>query len=122
MLVAINCELETNDLSLAQRIAKSIRHAGGGLPGVRALGFPLESKNRAQVSMNLTDLTMTGVETACTAVRELARAAGTDVATVELVGLLPSAELELCSDHFIEWTGLRADRTIEARVSHAGLG
>lgn len=122
LLVAINCELETNDLPLAMRIAKSIRHAGGGLPGVRALGFPLESKNRAQVSMNLTDLRMTGVETACTAVRQLARASGTDVATVELVGLLPSAELALCSDQFVEWTGLSADRTIEARLSHAGLG
>lgn len=121
VLVAINCELVTNDAALAQQIARSVRHAGGGLPGVRALGFALESKGRSQVSMNLTDLSMTGVEAACTMVRDLARAAGTDVAEVELVGLLPAAELERCSEQFIEWAGLRSDQTIEARLERTRL-
>jgi glutamate formiminotransferase len=83
---------------------------------VRALGFALASKGRAQVSMNLVDLRATGVETACAAVRRAAASHGTDVAAVELVGLLPAAELERCSGEFLAWSGLAPDQTIEVRL------
>jgi glutamate formiminotransferase len=55
-LVAINCVLVTRDISVARRIARSMRERDGGLRGVRALGFFLADTNRAQVSMNLTSL------------------------------------------------------------------
>jgi glutamate formiminotransferase len=115
-LVAINCVLITRDVDVARRIARRIRDRDGGLPAVRALGFMLESERRAQVSMNLTDLNRTGVQEACVHVRELARAEKTDVGSVELVGLMPRRELDRCSDDFLEWSGLDADATIEARV------
>jgi glutamate formiminotransferase len=83
---------------------------------VRALGFALTSKGRAQVSMNLTDLGATGVEAACAAVRRAAAGHGADVATVELVGLLPATELERCSAEFVAWSGLSPDQTIEVRL------
>jgi glutamate formiminotransferase len=87
--------------------------------GVRALGFPLASRQVAQVSMNLIALERTGLETACAAVRNHARAGGSDVTKVELVGLLPATELERCSEEFREWSGISATSTIEARVAGA---
>jgi glutamate formiminotransferase len=115
-LVAVNCELAGGNVELARRIAHDVRERGGGLPGVRALGFELASRTRAQVSMNITALDATGVERACTEVRRLARSGGTDVARVELVGLLPRAELDRCSEEFRRWAGLTDDQTIEGRL------
>jgi glutamate formiminotransferase len=121
-LVAINCVLDGDDVELARRIAHEVRERDGGLPGVRALGFELSSRGRAQVSMNLTDLAATGIERACSEVRRLARDAGGDVAGVELVGLLPRAELGRCSAEFRRWTGLTDEQTIEGRLDSQQLG
>ena len=115
-LVACNCVLVSRDISVARRIARDLRERGGGLPGVRALGFFLAQAQRAQVSMNLFDLEKTGVQDACLHVRELALRCGTDVASVELVGLIPGRDLDRCSDDFLQWSRLDVDSTIEARV------
>ena len=117
-LIAINLLLVTRDVAVARRIAREIRESDGGLPAVRALGFMLESEGRAQVSMNLVDLDRTGIEDACLTVRELALRERTDVASVELVGLVPRFELDRCSDDFLEWADIDADTAIEARVDH----
>jgi glutamate formiminotransferase len=117
VLVAVNCDLAGNDDELARRIAGAVRDRDGGLPGVRALGFELASRRQPQVSMNLAALDATGIERACTEVRRMARAAGSDVARVELVGLLPRAELDRCSDEFRRWAGLTDDQTIEGRLA-----
>jgi glutamate formiminotransferase len=119
-LVAVNCVLDGDDVELARRIAQEVRERDGGLPGVRALRFELSSPRRAQVSMNLTDLAATGIERACSEVRRLARQAQHDVAGVELVGLLPRAELARCSAEFRRWAGLADDQTIEGRLDAAG--
>lgn len=120
VLVAINCELGTGDLAVARAVARVVRERDGGLAGVRALGFALESKGRVQVSMNLTDLAATGVEAACEAVRRAAVERGDEVTGVELVGLLPAAELDRCSGEFLAWSGLSAEVTIEARLGQPG--
>lgn len=116
LMVAINCELPDEDVGLAAAVARAVRERDGGLPGVRALGFRLASRARTQVSMNLVDLATTGVEVACTEVRHQARLRGSDVVAVELVGLLPAAELARCSDEFLSWAQLTPDHTIEARL------
>jgi glutamate formiminotransferase len=133
ILVALNCELGAAksgggsangdldaDLAVARAVARAVRERDGGLPGLRALGLALASKGRAQVSMNLIDLSATGVETACEAVRREAEGHGLTVTAVELVGLLPAAELERCSGEFLSWAGLSPDRTIEARLGGDG--
>jgi glutamate formiminotransferase len=115
-LAALNCLLVTGDIVIARQIARAIRERNGGLKGVRSLAFMLAREGRAQVSINIVDLTQTSVEDACLTVRELARKAGTDVAKVELVGLLPRADLDRCSDEFLDWSGLDAECAVEARV------
>lgn len=117
LLVALNCDLDTDILEVAVSIAAAVRESSGGLPGVRALGLALATAGCAQVSMNLTDLPATGIEAACTAVRERAVALSTDITRVELVGLMPAAEFARCSDEFRAWSGLDASMTIEARLA-----
>jgi glutamate formiminotransferase len=118
VLIAVNVVLVGRDMVVARRIARATRARDGGLPGVRALAFCLPHAERVQVSMNLTELNRTGVQDACLHVRDLARRLGTDVAGVELVGLLPRTELDRCDDDFLSWSGIDAASTIEARVGH----
>ena len=113
----MNCELARDDLDLARELARAVRERDGGLPGVRALGLHLDAAGRAQVSMNLVALERTGLQRACERVRDLARAAGSDVTRVEVVGLVPAAELARCDPGFLTWAGIGPDQTIERRSS-----
>jgi glutamate formiminotransferase len=115
-LVACNCVLVSRDITVARRIARDMRERTGGLRGVRALGFFLPEAKRAQVSMNLVELDHTGVQDACLHVRNLARRYGTDVASVELVGLIPGRDLDRCTDDFLQWSRLDAESTVEVRI------
>jgi glutamate formiminotransferase len=117
-LVAVNCWLDSDEVAVARAIATRVREQHGGLPAVRALGLALASRGVTQVSMNLVDLDRTGIEAACTEVRRLATDRGARVTRIELVGLLPAAELARCSTAFLEWSGLTPDQTIEHRLAH----
>lgn len=88
-LVAFNLLLDTDQVAAAKRIAASLREAGGGLPGVRALGFFLESRGRAQVSVNLTDCDRTSLLDVVRLADELAAVGGVRVVETELIGLAP---------------------------------
>jgi glutamate formiminotransferase len=118
-LIAVNCWLDTDDLLVARSIARAVRETDGGMPGVRALALALPSQGVAQVSMNLVDLPVTGIEDACTAVRRLAERDDFAVTRVEVVGLMPEAELERCSALFRRWAKLSAGQTIEGRLAAA---
>lgn len=88
-LVAFNVDLATDDVELAKSIAAELREAGGGLPGVRALGLHLADRGRAQVSTNVHD--HLAVPLAEIVERVRARA---PVAEAELIGLAPRAAFE----------------------------
>jgi glutamate formiminotransferase / 5-formyltetrahydrofolate cyclo-ligase len=99
-LIAFNLFLDTADVAVARAIARDIRHAGGGLAGVKAMGVSAQSQ--AQVSMNITDFTRTPVGEAYEAVKEKARRNGARPVRAELIGLIPEAALERNS----EWVRL----------------
>jgi glutamate formiminotransferase / 5-formyltetrahydrofolate cyclo-ligase len=88
-LVAFNVDLASDDLDLARSIAAELREAGGGLPGVRAIGLRLEERGRAQVSTNVHDYRVTPLRVIVEAVRSRA-----EIAEAELVGLAPAAALD----------------------------
>ena len=115
-LIAVNVELDTSELGIATGIARDIRERDGGLAGVRALGFALDTRGTVQVSMNLIDLNRTGLQSACTAVRDRADRAGVGVVGVEIVGLIPASEWDRSSPRFRTWAMLDERSTIEARV------
>ncbi len=115
-LIAVNVELASRDLDTARQIAGAVRERDGGLAGVRSLGLELPTNGSVQVSMNLVDLSATGIELACRTVAEQARRRGIEVRRIELVGLMPAAELRRCSSEFKEWAGLTDASTVEARA------
>ena len=45
-LVAFNINLDTPNVEIADKIAKSVRHLGGGLRDVKAIGLKLEERNQ----------------------------------------------------------------------------
>jgi len=103
-LIAFNVELADADLETARAIAAELREDGGGLSGVRALGLWLESRGRAQVSLNVHDHRAAPLAEIVDRIR--ARAA---VAETELVGLAPGAAF----DGFPDDVPVRNRRTIE---------
>lgn len=93
-LVAFNVNLESRDLALARAIAREIREADGGLPGIRALGLELARAGCVQVSVNLCAPERTGLVAVFTAIERLAREHGVRVRASELVGLAPRFALD----------------------------
>ena len=91
-LAAFNVELEGADLDTARAVAAELREAGGGAPGVRAIGLVLSS-GRAQVSTNVHDPLATTLGAVVEAVRRLAAPLGARPVEAELVGLIPAAAL-----------------------------
>ncbi len=89
-LVAFNVELRAPaTLEQAQAIAARIREGGSqGLPGVRALGLALDSRDAVQVSTNIEDPAAVSLADVVAAVARSAPVAG-----AELVGLAPRVAL-----------------------------
>jgi len=116
-LIAFNVNLTTSDVACAQAIAAVVRERGGGLRAVKALGLPLGHRRLAQVSMNLTDFTTTGVQAAFDAVLAEARARGVDVLESELIGLIPEAALAGTSAERLRLTGFRQSQILEVRIA-----
>jgi glutamate formiminotransferase len=92
-LVAFNVELDTPNPEIARQIAAEIREAGGGLPGVRALGLPREGE-RTQVSVNIHDAEEVPLARVVEEVKRRAAQHDTKAIEAELVGLAPEAALE----------------------------
>jgi glutamate formiminotransferase len=90
-LIAFNIFLNTNDVTIAKRIAKAIRYSDGGLVGVKALGLLV--RGQAQVSMNLTDYRHTPVYRAVEMIRAEAAKYGVGIQQAELIGLIPQDAL-----------------------------
>ncbi len=115
-LIAYNVNLATSDVQIAKDIARVIREKGGGLRSVKAKGFMLHSKNITQVSMNLTDYTITGMLTAFTAVKAEAEKRGVRVMESELVGLVPLDALTQVTSEALQLPGLSAQHIIEMKL------
>ncbi|HVR29948.1 MAG TPA: glutamate formimidoyltransferase [Thermoanaerobaculia bacterium] len=88
-LVAFNVQLATEDVRIARAVAKAIRERDGGLPGVQALGLALESRRRAQVSVNLLPTARASLFTVVERIRDEASRHGVEIESSELVGLVP---------------------------------
>ncbi|HXJ44019.1 MAG TPA: glutamate formimidoyltransferase [Bryobacteraceae bacterium] len=115
-LIAWNINLRSQDLDSAREIAKTIRASNGGLPAVKALGLPLESRGQVQVSINLVDFEVTPLHVVYAAVEELAHARGIEIAGSELIGLIPQAALIACAGHDLHWENLQPDSVLERRL------
>ncbi len=116
ILVAFNVNLDTDDVRIARRIARTVRARNGGLPHVKAIGVHLAERRAAQVSMNLTNYTKTPLHRAFEAVEREARRLGVRVAGSEVVGLVPADALIESAVNYLRIDRFRAAQLLDARA------
>jgi glutamate formiminotransferase/formiminotetrahydrofolate cyclodeaminase len=90
-LIAFNVYLTTDDVNIAKKISKAVRHSSGGLRYVKGSGFFVDG--RAQVSMNLTNFRETPIARVVEFIRREAERYGIGIHHSELVGLIPQEAL-----------------------------
>jgi glutamate formiminotransferase len=112
-LVAYNLVLATDDVEVAREVARAIRGSSGGMPGVQAIGLLLPQSARVQVSMNVVDVDLAPLHEVVERVREEAAARGVEVATGELVGLVPASVLDAAVAANLVVPGVDASRVLE---------
>jgi glutamate formiminotransferase len=116
-LIAFNINLETGDVEVARRIARKVRFSSGGLPCVKALGFFLESRGLAQVSINLTDYEVTALCRVIEAVCAEAERADVGIAAMELIGLIPRKALETGGGCKLQFKNFNDGLIVENRIA-----
>ncbi len=114
-LIAVNFNLDTDDVALAKSIALDVRAKGrmqrdsegnpvldgsgrpifkpGLLPGCKAIGWYIPEYGFAQVSMNITDISLTPLHKAYETVSAQASRRGLHVTGTEIIGLVPKRVL-----------------------------
>ena len=113
-LIAFNAYLTTNDVAIAQKIAKAIRHSSGGLRYVKAMGVLVEGM--AQVSMNLTNFRQTPIARVVEMIRREAARYGVGIRHTELVGLIPQEALTHAAQWYLQLDQFEYDQILESRV------
>ena len=115
-LVAFNVNLNTTSIRRANAIAFDVREKGrkvkneegkeisvpGTLKSVKAIGWYIEEYGIAQISMNLTNISITPVHIAFDEVCRKADARGVRVTGSELVGLIPLKAILDAGIYFLE--------------------
>lgn len=90
-LVAYNMIFTPVDLARVRQLARRLRASSGGLPGVKALGLWLPQRATAQLSVNLTDLQQTSLQTFIQTLHHEAQQLGLTPLAGEVIGLLPQS-------------------------------
>ncbi|MBS1708549.1 MAG: hypothetical protein JSS65_07480 [Armatimonadetes bacterium] len=97
-LIALNVNLDTPDVTYAERIAAAIRDMRRaktkGWEGVRALGLTLASRNLTQVSLNLTKPDLSPIDPIVDWIEQVAAGFGVAVAYPELIGVIRDTDME----------------------------
>ena len=117
-LIAFNVYLTTDDVSIANKIARVIRNSSGGLHFIKAMGVLVEG--RAQVSMNLTNFHRTSMARVVEMIRREAQRYGVQVHHSELVGLIPSEALVDAAVWYMQMDQFEPSQVLESRLFEQG--
>jgi glutamate formiminotransferase len=117
-LIAFNVNLNTDDVEIAKKIAKGIRHSTGGYRFVKAMGLivDIDGKKVAQVSMNMTDFTRTPLFRVVETIRNEAARHGVAIRGSEIVGLVPAQALMDAAEHYLQLEGFSSAQVLETRL------
>lgn len=115
-LVAYNINLSTDNLEIATKIARNIRHINGGLRYVKAMGVELKERTITQVSINMTDYTRTALYRAFELVRIEARRYGVTIIGSEIVGLVPMEALIDTASYYLGLENFSMQQVLESRI------
>lgn len=115
-LVAFNVNLGTDSLEIANQIARNVRHAGGGLKAVKAMGVKLEERGIVQVSMNMVNYKETPLYRAVELIRAEARRYGVNVVGSEVIGLVPLEAVVGSLDYYLGLEGFQMQQILETQL------
>ncbi|SES98826.1 glutamate formimidoyltransferase [Anaerobranca gottschalkii] len=115
-LVAFNVNLNTSDLTIAEKIAKNVRLSGGGLHSVKAMGVELKERGIVQVSMNMVDYKKTPLYRAVELIKIEAQRYGVSVVGSEIIGLVPMDALVESVEYYLGLENFRKDQILENRL------
>jgi len=115
-LVAYNVNLNTDNLEIANQIAKKVRHVSGGLRYCKAIGVDLKDRGIVQVSMNMTDFTRTALYRVFELIRIEAKRYGISIVGSEIVGLVPMEALIDSAAYYLSIENFSMEQVLEARL------
>lgn len=121
-LIAYNINLNTPDVSIANKIAKAIRFSSGGLRYVKSMGVDLKARKVAQVSINMTDYEQTPLHRVFEMVRSEAARYGASIIGSEIVGLVPKRAIEMTADFYLKFENFSPAQVFENRLTAALAG
>jgi glutamate formiminotransferase/formiminotetrahydrofolate cyclodeaminase len=121
-LIAYNVNLNTPDITIANKIAKAIRFSSGGLRFVKAMGVDLKARGLAQVSINLTDFEQTPMHRVFEMVKCEAERYGCVPVGSEIVGLVPKKAIEMGAEFFLQLESFSPAQVLENRLAAALSG
>ena len=114
-LIAYNINLDTSDVSIAKKIANSIREAKGGYRYVRAMGISVEvnGRNVAQVTINMVNYQGTPLFRVFETVKSEAARYGVNVIGSEIIGLTPMQVLLDVAEFYLRLDGFERKQVLE---------
>ena len=115
-LVAFNIDLDTQNIEIANKIARAIRHSGGGFRYIKAGGVEIKERGITQVTMNITDYTKTSVYRVFETVKMEAKRYGVNVLGSEIIGLVPMEALINSAEYYLGLYGFSMDKVIETSL------
>ena len=118
-LVAYNINLDTDDVSIAKKIANSIREAKGGFKYVRAMGISVNVRGRdvAQVTINMVNYQGTPLFRVFETVKNEAARYGVNVIGSEIIGLTPLQALLDVAEYYLRLDGFERKQVFEETLS-----
>ncbi|SHH32682.1 glutamate formiminotransferase [Caloranaerobacter azorensis DSM 13643] len=115
-LVAFNVNLSTDNLEIANQIARRVRHISGGLRYCKAIGIELKDRGIVQVSMNMTDYTKTALYRVFELIRIEARRYGVNIVGSEIIGLVPMEALIDTAVYYLGVEDFSMEQILETRI------
>ncbi len=115
-LIAYNVNLGTEDLNIAKKIAKAVRHISGGFRYVKAIGLELKEKGMVQVSMNLTNYKKSPIFRVFETIKREAQRYGVPVIESEIIGMVPLQAILDVAMWYLQVNDFDSSRIIESRI------
>lgn len=115
-LVAYNIDLDTQDVEIANNIARVIRHSTGGFRYIKAGGVEIKERGITQVTMNITNYQRTAIYRVFETVKMEAARYGVNVLGSEIIGLAPMDALVDSAAYYLGLYNFDSSKIIESSL------
>lgn len=125
-LIAVNFNLNTKSVEIANAIACEIRESGtkgkaGRLKACKAIGWYIDEYGIAQISTNLTNITVTPLHVVFDQVCQVAVEHGVEVTGTEIIGLVPRRAMIAAGLHYAKGKELPEEALIDLAIKSMRL-